>query len=401
VKKERRYDIDWLRVIATLTIFLFHCAKFFDTMDWHLKNPQRSEFATLFVVLLALWEMPLFFLLSGVGSWYALKSRNAGQYLFGRVKRLLIPLYTVGAFILLPPQMYMDRVSHGGGAQNIWKLIPPYFRGSSFKFLFVAPYLTNIWPGHLWFLQLLFNVVILTLPLLLYLRSASGQRLIERLAGWCDRWGGIFLFLIPLLLVRFCLRSLSGGEYPHTWADVFEYAAFFVIGYLIPADKRFTESVRRHGWICLALGVVGFGIAMGVYMKLGYNPLDGTSYSWMYVLFQIIWSTASWSWIVFILSVGAKYLNFNHKVLAYANEAVLPFYVLHQTVLLLVGWYVIPLSMPILLKYLIISTSSFVLIMATYELLIKRIPPMRFLFGMRVRKKRPAAPVPCAEETAA
>ena len=74
--KERRYDIDWLRVLATLTIFLFHNARFFDTIDWHLKNAQRSEFMTLFVVVLATWEMPLFFLLSGIGSWYALKSRK-------------------------------------------------------------------------------------------------------------------------------------------------------------------------------------------------------------------------------------------------------------------------------------------------------------------------------------
>jgi len=35
-------------------------------------------------------------------------------------------------------------------------------------------------------------------------------------------------------------------------------------------------------------------------------------------------SIASWSWVVFILSLGARYLNFNNKVLAYGNEAVLP-----------------------------------------------------------------------------
>jgi glucan biosynthesis protein C len=386
--KQRRYDIDWLRVLATLAIFIFHCARFFDTMDWHLKNPQRSDVATVFVVLLALWEMPLFFLLSGVGSWYALQSRNGGQYLFERVKRLLIPLYTVGAFILLPPQFYIDRVSHGGGVGSIWDVVPPYFGGSSFRFLLDAPYLTNIWPGHLWFLQLLFNVCVLTLPLLLYLRSESGQRLISRLAGWCARRGGIFLFLIPLLLVRFCFRRLfGGGEYPHTWTDVFEYAVFFVIGYLVPADKRFTESVKRHGWVCLALGIAGFAVAIGTYTALGYNPLDGSSFSWTYVLFQVVWSTASWSWIVLVLSLGAKHLNFNNKVLSYANAAVLPFYVLHQTVILLVGRYVIPLRMSILPKYLIISASSFVLILAIYEVLIKRINPMRFLFGMRFKKR--------------
>jgi glucan biosynthesis protein C len=384
--KGRRYDIDWLRVLATLAIFFFHCAKFFDTMDWHLKNVQRSDVITLIVALLALWEMPLFFLLSGVGSWYALRSRPGGRYLLERVMRLLVPLYTVGIFILLPPQFYIDKVTHGGHTPSIWKLIPPYFSGSSFKFLLNTPYLTNIWPGHLWFLQLLFNVSLLTLPLLLYLRSVSGRRLIARLAGWCDRWGGIFLFLIPLLLVQLGLRGLLGkGHYPHTWVDLFVYAVFFLIGYLIPADERFTESLKRHGWVSLALGTVGFGVVMGIFMKLGRNPLDSSSFSWTYVFSQVIWSVASWCWIVFILSMGAKHLNLNNRVLAYANEAVLPFYVLHQTVVLLVGWFIVPLRLPIVPKYVIISASSFVVIMAIYELLVKRISPMRFLFGMRLK----------------
>jgi hypothetical protein len=41
--KERRHDIDWLRVIVTLAVFLFHCTRFFDTEGWHLKNPEQSD----------------------------------------------------------------------------------------------------------------------------------------------------------------------------------------------------------------------------------------------------------------------------------------------------------------------------------------------------------------------
>jgi peptidoglycan/LPS O-acetylase OafA/YrhL len=42
--KERRYDIDWLRVIAMLAIFFYHCARFFGTEGWHLKNAEQNEF---------------------------------------------------------------------------------------------------------------------------------------------------------------------------------------------------------------------------------------------------------------------------------------------------------------------------------------------------------------------
>jgi hypothetical protein len=334
----------------------------------------------MIVAWFALWEMPLFFLLSGAASWYALRSRSGGRYLFERAKRLLIPFYTVGILIIVPPQVYIDR---GGRVANIWKLIPSCYPGNSLAISLRLPTLTNLWQAHLWFLQFLFNVSLVTLPLLLLLRSEPGQRLVERLAGWCDRRGGILLFLIPLILVRIGLRSSFAGE--HTWADFLEYVVFFLIGYLIPADRRFTESVKIHGCVCLVLGIAGFVGVAYIFAEFRYNPMAGEVFSQTYVLFHILWSIASWGWIVFILSLGARYLNLNHKVLAYANEAVMPFYLLHQTLILIVGWYIIPLDIPVLLKYLLISTGSFVLIIAIYEIFVKRINPIRFLFGMRLK----------------
>jgi glucan biosynthesis protein C len=128
-----------------------------------------------------------------------------------------------------------------------------------------------------------------------------------------------------------------------------------------------------------------------MFLSLRYNPMEGEAFSGTYVLFQTVWGIASWGMIVFILSLGARYLNFTNKALSYANETVLPFYILHQTVILLVGWFIIPLDLSILVKYLTIASASFVIIMALYELLIRRFNVPRFLFGMRLKKKRQAA----------
>ncbi len=380
----RRYDIDWLRVLAMLAIFLFHNNRFFDTVGWHLKNADQSIVSTAFTGLLDLWLMPLFFLLSGAGSWYALKFRTGGRYLFDRVKRLLIPLYTVGVFILVLPQVYFELVTNEGYTGTFWESIPLYLGSIPDKFN-TGPFFFNVFWGHLWFLQFLFLISLVTLPLLIYLKSDSGQHLIKRLATWCNRWGGVFLFLIPLILVRIGLRSFFAGE--HTWADFVYYAVFFLIGYIMPADNRFTDSFKRFGWVALALGIAGFGGELLFVLVLGYNYPGSESFSLMFVLFHIIMSIANWSWVVFILSLGARYLNFNNKVVTYGNDAVLPFYILHQTIILIVGWFVIPWNIGILPKYLIISAVSFVLIMALYELLIKRFNIVRFFFGMRVKKK--------------
>jgi hypothetical protein len=371
-------------------VFIFHCTRFFDTEGWHLKNSEQSY--TLFVLVRGFiwpWVMELFFLLSGAGSWYALKSRTTTEYLFERVKRLLIPLYTVGLFILLPPQFYFELVTNADYRGTFRQIIPRYFAS------FHLPHITS-WPdtllpipfsGHLWFLQYLFLISLMTLPLLLCLKSEWGQRCIEKSAGWCDHRGGIFLFVIPLAITLISLRGLFRTQ--RGWADFLWYAIYFTIGYVVVADKRFTKAFKRHQWICLALWLIGFfgGIGLLV-LVLGYDPMPGNEhFSFLYVIYQIVSSIVSFSAVVFMLSLGARYLNFNHKMLAYGNEAVLPFYLFHQTIILIVGFFVIRWNIGILPKLLIVTVISFSLILILYELLVKPFNVVRFFFGMRPRKR--------------
>ena len=205
--------MDWLRIGAMLAVFLFHSARFFGGGRWHLNNPEESLVATLFIGLLDLWIMPLFFLLSGAGSWYALKSRTGGKYLLERVKRILIPLYGVGTFIILTPQLYFESVSHRGYTGTFLEMWPRVV-ASIFTSVpnFDDPFFFNVFMGHLWFLQYLFLISLVTLPLLLYFRSERGQRFLAKLAGLCGRWGGVFLFLIPLAVVRIAFTHLFQGQ---------------------------------------------------------------------------------------------------------------------------------------------------------------------------------------------
>lgn len=380
-----------------LLVFLFHCARFFGGGGWHLKNPaEESLIATLFIGLLDLWLMPLFFLLSGAGSWFALTSRTGGQYLLERVKRILIPLYGVGVCILLLPQAYFEAITNGGYTGTFWEGLPLYVAAAvTTAPNFDDPYFFNIFYGHLWFLQYLFLISLFVLPLLLFLRSERGQCLIAKFAGWCSHWGGIFLFLISLAIVRIALVQFFQGQ-QYSWVHFLIFTIFFVIGYIIPADARFTEGIKKVGWVCLVLGTVGFA-AEGIFifvLKYNYANLyhpGGEPFSLMYVLFNATMSIAGWSWNVFMLSLGAKYLNVKNNLVTYGNEAVLPFYIFHQTIILCVGWFVIRWDMGILSKYLIIAVVSFILIMVLYEMLVRPFHLMRFLFGMRPKRK-PAAP---------
>lgn len=384
-----------------LVVFFFHCARFFCTESWHLKVPAAEQSDLLWTVrdvLVGVWNMELFFLVAGFATWYSLRHRTGGQYLLERVKRLLVPLYTVGLLILLVPQKYFDGVTKGYITGGFWQLLPLYYLALPADMLgswrphidpaFLLPY---PFSGHLWFIQTLFVVSLATLPVLLYLRSERGGRTIDRLAGWVARPGGVFLFVIPLAVVQIALRWPP--EAPERgWADFLWYALFYVFGYLIAADGRFTESIKRRLWLYLALWL-GVVVVMGGVLQFVFNyelsPNQG--FSALYVIYVVGWSVISWCAVAFMLSLGARYLTFGNKLLTYSNEAVLPFYLFHQTIILIVGWFVLRLNIGNWARYFIIAAVSFPSILILYELFVRRIGFMRFLFGMAPTKKQPTA----------
>jgi glucans biosynthesis protein C len=399
---ERKYYIDWVRVIAMLFVFLFHVSRLFDNEPWNIKAPLAQQSEVVSIVrgtFIWTWLMELFFLVAGYAAWYALKHRSGGQYLVERVKRLLVPLYTVGLFIILVPQVYFWRFTHGVITGTFWQWLPGYFAGLPGEiFTLNKTYQSPIalFPfndsGHLWFIQMLFLISLITLPVLLYLQSNSGQRLIGWLARGASKLGGILLFVIPLAVIRIALNWIPMTS-DHNWADFFWYALYFLFGCVLAGDARFTEGIKKHTWLCLALWLVPF-IVIGSLLKfvLNFNTDSGQGFSLYYIFWQITYSLSSWCSVIFVLSIGARYLNFNHKFLAYGNEAVLPFYIFHQTIIQIVAWFVLPWEISAIAKFLIIAVVSFPVIMILYELFVRRIGFMRFLFGMAPKKPADGLP---------
>ena len=378
----RRYDIDWLRVLAMVGIFLLHATHLFDEgTDWHLRNADQSTLVLVFRGIIDMWAVPLFFVLSGTGAWFALKRRSGGRFLVERVRRLLIPLYTVGAFIIVLPQIYFDAYTNGfrGG---FWEAIGDSL--SSFRFTLSWPGLTTLFTGHLWFLQMLFLVSVVVLPLLLFLRSERGQRLIRRVAGWCSHRGGIFLMIMPMAIVRIALLGVIRGQ--HTWAYFIFYVVLFLIGYMLAADERFTASTQRNGWVGLVLGIVSFVVQGFLILTQDYQMFY-EPFSSLFVVYEIVLSIGIWGLIVFLMSLATKHWNRPSRALAYANEAVLPFFLFHQTVILSIGWFVIQWDLHLAWKLIIVTVFSFAGTMILYEALVRRFNVVRFFFGMRPKKR--------------
>lgn len=379
-KPERRYDLDWLRVLAVLLLLYFHAAAVFYTGDlgeFYVKNERSSIEMECFILFVHQWHMPLFFLLSGAGTWFALSSRTAGEYVIERCKRLFIP-FIFGTLVIVPPQVYYRLLSNPNYQDSYIQFYPQFFNG-------IRPQGNFEW-GHLWFIIYLFIFSLLALPLFLHLRQKNNQNLISNLAAFLEKPGAIFLLALPLAIIEAALRPRWYGfqNLYDDWGNFFLYLFYFIYGYLICADARFEKAIDKHLRIALILAVVSMSVFLGLWAS---NIIPERGYSPGYVLYQMFRGINSWFWIVALLGLGRKYLNFNNWVLQYANQAAYPFYILHQTVVVAIAFYVVRWQISITGKFLIISTTSLIATIALYDLLVKPINVTRFLFGLKPIKQ--------------
>ena len=247
---QRRYDLDGLRVLAFSAVFFYHCGRFFDQSYWHIKNGETSALVDTLKSIFDLWGMPLIFLISGASIYFALRPGGALHFLRSRVLRLLVPL-AFGILVLAPPQIYLERLTHGQFQGSFLEYLPVYFRD------------WHLWNGefawtgvHLWYLAYLFLFTLVLLPLFAALKRPTGQRLTEFLARLSARPGAIFLWMLPgaLLII---LVDPYGLMRPAPAEDVARLlmSPFVIYGFLMFSDLRIQQAIIRQRRIALVLAL--------------------------------------------------------------------------------------------------------------------------------------------------
>jgi len=372
-KLTRLYYIDWLRVVAMLSIFLYHSNRFFTISTWHISNAERSLASTIFEETFNLWMMPLFFVLSGAAVYYSLKSRKISSFIKERFLRILVSLIGIGIFVLAPLQIYLERLTHDDFSGNFFQFYPHYFDG---LYGFGGNF---AWMGvHLWYLMDLFLFSLIALPLFIPMKK-SGYSIITRLSR---RWGRLWIFLFFFLFLGIAtivadIAGLGWTEEMGSW-DILQYFVFFVYGYLIFSNVQIQETIRKYSTVLLAIAV----LLTAAHLVLSFVPsLEKLYDTWFFDLRGF----CAWSWVLNLLGIGGRLLNSNSRFLRYANEAVLPFYILHQPIILVIGFFMVQWSVGIGFKYFFIAITSFISITFIYEVLIRRVNVLRFLFGMRLK----------------
>lgn len=366
----RRNDLDWIRVLMTFIVILYHCSMFFNPLPWHVKNNElNSTNIYTYTLLAGNWIMPIFFAVSGISAFYALQKRSASSYLKERFLRLGLPLL-FGIFILTPPQVYMERVSHQQFTGSLWKFLPHYFDG---VYLDIGGQGNFSFFGlHLWFLFVLLIFSCIALPLFVRKRGASPQKPFGL--------AKLMLLLLPLLMIGTVFNGIAnlGG-----WG-LFFYLAIFLYGYFAFSDLTFIIFVRKTGkwtgviWIVSTVVFTGWAMGFGI-------PQNGTISSLFFSLLRVV---NVWFILLFIFYLGDRYLRGYNRFLRYTSEASMPLYVIHQPVIVSLCFLIYTQDWSVSFKlFFLVSTTCFV-ILFLFHVIIKRIDVFRVLFGMKKIKKK-------------
>jgi hypothetical protein len=279
----------------------------------------------------------------------------------------------MGVLVLAPPQLYLEALTKGEFQGTFFHALPLYYGNPE-------------WSGvHLWFLRVLFVLTLVLTPLFAWLKRPSGEAAIAKLSRFSAHPGAVFLWALPFaaMLTLVDPYELLRPGLPEFYRQCILYSLFMIYGYLIYADAAIQTAIIRQRRAALILA-----LSLSPAIPVVVTGLETGVLTLSFPLFVLMMSTVgllTWSYLLAAFGYGMRYLNVNRPVLGYANEAVLPIYVLHQPVILLIGFFVIPLALPIAAKYLIIAPLAFGITLGLYEYGVRRVNALRVLFGLKPR----------------
>jgi len=163
----------------------------------------------------------------------------------------------------------------------------------------------------------------------------------------------------------------------------FLYMIFFVYGYVIFTHPKFKPIIDSNGRIAYIGGIVATLLALILLLLTGFPSYGSSPY---FLFMTTLRAFISWFWLIAIFSFFRRHFTTHNRFLGYANEAVLPFYILHQTIIVIIGFYLIYWNTGVYFKYVVLCIASFASICLIYELLVRRIYILRFLFGLKPRR---------------
>ena len=371
-KNDRKYFIDWLRIGLIISVFFFHVGMIFRPEQWHVNSAESFPFLDPIMWWLHLWRMPLLFLVSGVGTYYAIGKRTSWQYLKERFTRLYIP-FTFGFFTLVPLMVYVERIDN---YSSFWEYIPHMFDGGPYP-------IGNISWHHLWFILYLFIISLLITPFLNYTKSGHYNMVRAKLIAITTKKMGLNWLLPVIILSQVILRQYfpnSTHALYNDWAYFTYYLLFFISGFMLfTSDKVITKLENDRRLYLYQTSI--FTVILFLLPTIFGQPSTVQDY-FRGITEMII----SLSCGLTAIAYAKAYFNKDHKYRKNLNQAIYPFYLLHQPALIFIGYVLLKLEISYLSQAILITVFSLTFIIVSYVIILK-FNFLRVVFGLK--KKAP------------
>ncbi len=385
----RRHDIDALRVLVFGLLILYHVGMFYVAdWNWHVKSAYQSETLQLFMRFVNQWRMPLLFLISGIASSFLFSKLGAGGFAGSRSRRLLIPLL-FGMAVVVLPQAYYEARFRGAVEPGYWRFLVHYFTFQPWpEGAFAGSEIGVTWM-HLWYLPYLLCYSLAFVPIAVWLKR-QGQGAQARLLRLRGFWL-IVLPTVPLIVYANTLFPIYGGTNHALINDWYGHALFFTFfayGYLIAADPGIWAEIRRLRWWTLGLALFCYWL-----MRIPGDDIPPRLEGLASLLSTPVIMFNRWLWILTVLGWSYTLLNRPYRWLPYANEAVYPWYILHQTITVWIGFHVARYSLGPVAEPIIVVGVTLLGCLLLHECLIRRSRWLRPLFGLKaIDRARQHAP---------
>ncbi|MFL6678491.1 MAG: acyltransferase family protein [Burkholderiaceae bacterium] len=372
---DRRIDLDWVRILAFGLLIFFHVGMYYVTWGWHVKSPFASHAIEPLMMLSSPWRLSLLFFVSGCATAF-LHGKNGQGFARSRSRRLLIPL-ALGLWVVVPPQSWAEVTEAVGYHDGYLHFMALYAQGYD-GFCRDGCLRLPTW-NHLWFVAYLWCYTMV---------AALASRLLPQ--ARLDRWSAALARLLrgPGLIAwpvawLAAIRLLLVARFPDTHALVDDwflhanYFSVFALGALLAREAGAWEEIRRQRWIALALAIAGYAVIEAWNQHYdAWRALDG-----LRALQRGAWALDEWCAIVAALGFARQWNPADSRVRRYLTEAIFPFYIVHQTAIVLLAHFMKPLGLRPLVEAPLLVAATVAVCLASFEI-VRRVGWMRPLFGL-------------------
>lgn len=380
----RHYGMDWLRIFAFALLILYHVGMGFVPWDWHVKWPEQPDWLAYIMLGTNGWRLSLLFVVSGYASAALLAKLQVHAFMRSRCKRLLIPL-VFAMIVVVPLQPWIElQFKHGYTGSFLHFIAQDYFRFAALEGIILPTW------QHLWFVVYLFAYTLAAYLLALVLP----QRMISRVGLTIGAaLSGAGLLLIPPVFLL--LRPVLFGGHADTHALVddlpahYTYFSMVLFGILLRHSQPLWSGIRAQWKIAAVITIVAY-VAMIFLLVASPRPLPVAA-DLGYTILRVV---QGWTAIIALLGIADRFWNRDHAARPMLNEAIFPFYIVHQTIIVAAIWVLLPSGMNTMWAFATVVAVTALGCWLFYRLG-REISWLRPLIGLGPAKpKRDLAPLP-------